>query len=222
MQFATLTALAPETAASAHEEATATTASDKKGKSDSYKQRADAFYEAFPKLNPLHRETADEVYDRIKAFIPPSQEAEDQLTALLDHLESRGAIWTDAGHDVRPAIGRYDPATRSKVIVSGLFPEDFLDRCKSFYRNNRSPMPSDLEKSNALPLIVQTASSSSSSSNRKDAAEPDGKAMQDASQQQEGKDFLEGWSVAVTKEPYVTGSLASVAPIFAGVAGPAF
>lgn len=177
-----------------------------KGKQRDVTAQMDAFYEANPLLKATHRETGQEVFDRLKQHIPASQQSEDTLTDLLNHLESRGVIWTDAGQDMRPTVSRPDPTSVAKFVVGGLFPAGFIERCTWFYRKDRMPMASDLEHpKGALPLVIRTAHDVGERDKDAGAINGDGGAAL-------GSDFLQGWSAQVTKEPYVTGSLASVLP----------
>lgn len=60
----------------------------------------------------------------------PSPADEQLLQAILDHLESRGALWAMAGHSRRPTIAFPDVSKRIEYIVMGLFPEPFLNECR--------------------------------------------------------------------------------------------
>lgn len=200
-----------------------------KGKQKDITAQMDAFYEANPLLKATHRETGQEVFDRLKQHIPASQEAENTLTDLLNHLESRGVIWTDAGQDMRPTVSRPDPTSVPKFVVGGLFPAGFIERCTWFYRKDRMPMESDLEHpKGALPLVIRTAhdvaddGGFASGDDHKGSGKGAG-AMNGDGGTALGTDFLHGWSAQVTKEPYVTGSLASFMPpgafVFGGAGG---
>jgi hypothetical protein len=139
------------------------------------------------------KETEQDILQRL--FIP-SQESEQLLRGLLNHLESRGAIWSKAGHATRPSIKNGSPKDRPEFVVLGLFPKPFVNRCKIYHRKG-GPMPSDLEeggKSKYAPLITTTASTTSNGS---------GKDVPAAS----SEDYLTGWSIRLAiEEPYRTGS----------------
>ncbi|CAO1636457.1 unnamed protein product [Sympodiomycopsis kandeliae] len=214
VRWATISALAPDRAVPG---ADIISEQDKgKGKSKEDYAEVEAFYEANPKLKATYRETGQDIFERVQNFSPVSQETQNELTGLLEHLESRGVIWTDAAVDVRPTIIRQDPYTRNKFLVLGLFPVSFLDRCSWFYKNGRRPQESDLEHPKGLPLLIRKGNDVPSEDEPKKAINTD------SSDSSLGEDFLQNWTVSVTREPYVDGRTmsASVAAFAgAGMAG---
>lgn len=174
MQYATITVTAPS--------------------SSSSPSSSEAFYAAHPTLSPTHRETGQEVYERVSILAPASQQTEDHLSSLLEYLESRGALWTDAGVDVRPSLGRAEPKTQDRFVVLGLLPVPLFNRLK------KSRTLVDDPKS--LPLIVRKGNEEGSAQGDKSGADKAPSALD--------SDSWRDWSVSLHREPFITGTPTSV------------
>lgn len=102
------------------------------------------------------------VEERFQRFMFTPNGGDNQLLAdMLNALERRGAVWTEAGRLIAPSSRNPRPRERARFLVKGLFPERWVLRCK-YYRNRKyEPMPSDLDpkevKKFGSPLIVHTA-----------------------------------------------------------------
>lgn len=139
-----------------------------------------AHYTRFPDLKPGARGTVDQLFARLQE--PVSQEAEAQMTSLLTHLDSRGVLWTDAGHDFSPTIAVPDPRSRHRFVVLALVPETFVDRIKKYMgkkRGQRRWQPESEDKNGQLLINM------------------------DGDQLAETKgDFLVGWEATYTPDPF--------------------
>lgn len=151
--------------------------------------------------NLRHRETDEEILNRL---FTPDERSKTMLRKLLDHLETRGAIWSTAGQATRPTIKNSIPRDRPEFIVLGLYPKNFFNRCKAYHRKGDA-MPSDLledGKSKYAPLITSLCRGESRT---------DGKQALSTSPSQ---DFLEGWTIrTATAEPYKTGQARHEVPL---------
>ncbi|PWN93565.1 hypothetical protein FA10DRAFT_277351 [Acaromyces ingoldii] len=167
------------------------------------KEREKEYFEDM-KNNQSHKfspDTDEAAQRRFEGTFTPTAAAEEKLQRILDTLQSRGALWTAAGHDTNKTMRNEDPSKRPAFLVQGLFPEAMLDRFKDYHRSSMTPMSSDLSeeaKSKRAPLLLDPVSSAASTSTAdKEDRAPDSAHIEDG---------LEGCAVRVVPEPFKTGS----------------
>lgn len=188
------------------------------------KEREKEYFEEM-KTNQSHKFSPDSdeaAQRRFEGTFKPTAAAEEKLQRILDTLQSRGALWTAAGHDTNKTMRNEDPSKRPAFLVQGLFPEvcfaclslsyslqaqmsfftqAMLDRFKDYHRSSMTPMSSDLSeeaKSKRAPLLLDPVSSAASTSTAdKEDRAPDSGQIEDG---------LEGCAVRVVPEPFKTGS----------------
>lgn len=181
---------------------------------DDKEYRAQRQKEVLAKLNVT--EPDEEILARSK---PPSERNEAILDQLLLYLERRGVVWGKVGHLTKPSLLNSDPKARPQFAVQGMFPEPFLDRCKSYCKagsvtlhgkNSMKPEAEESIKSSKAPLIIAAARDHISAS---DIARKNG----NVEIVEQDQDFIQGWHCKVTLEPYFIGTPLSVSGSAAGI-----